>query len=260
MWAPAARSRWQRLPHRRSRLRRHRCPSLTMGRRPGLQVILWCRSSVPAGRGTGAAYAIGRPLPDSRTGARAAATGRRGPQIAVRTSLDQPLHPRESSARSRPSARRSAGAATCSPASTRPASAGSVAVVWLCQLALPRAAHGWAPEYAAAGGLVTSLALFAAPDLPIWRFYGPGESYRAGSLWPAVFFHSLSQHRLAVAVPEVLRGRRERAVAGRRWRAARCVLRGRRHRALRLDVATGLAWQSLSRAAEIGSLSNLGIG
>jgi CAAX protease family protein len=64
----------------------------------------------------------------------------------------------------------------------------SVIIVWLCQLAY-HAPLIAAAGYADAGGLVTSLALFAVADLPItflWAF----ESYRAGSLWPAVFFHS----------------------------------------------------------------------
>jgi uncharacterized protein len=64
----------------------------------------------------------------------------------------------------------------------------SVVVVWICELiyhALLMAGAG----YAAAGGFFTSLLLFAAADLPasfLWAF----ESYRARSLWPAVFFHS----------------------------------------------------------------------
>src|SRR5207302_1103142 len=40
-----------------------------------------------------------------------------------------------------------------------------------------------------AGGLVTSLALFAAGDLSTAFLLAYG-SYRARSLWPAVFFHS----------------------------------------------------------------------
>jgi uncharacterized protein len=43
--------------------------------------------------------------------------------------------------------------------------------------------------YVAAGGFFTSATLFAVADLPLtflWAF----ESYRARSLWPAVFFHS----------------------------------------------------------------------
>jgi len=43
--------------------------------------------------------------------------------------------------------------------------------------------------YANAGGLFTSLALFAAGDLSL-AFLWAHESYRARSLWPAVFFHS----------------------------------------------------------------------
>jgi membrane protease YdiL (CAAX protease family) len=63
----------------------------------------------------------------------------------------------------------------------------SVALVWICQLAYHAPVMAGA-GYAAAGGFFTSVALFAAADLPVaflWAF----ESYRARSLWPAVFFH-----------------------------------------------------------------------
>jgi membrane protease YdiL (CAAX protease family) len=64
----------------------------------------------------------------------------------------------------------------------------SVAVVWLCQLAYHAPLMAGA-GYVNAGGFFTSLALFAAADLPITFIWGH-ESYRARSLWPAVFFHS----------------------------------------------------------------------
>jgi membrane protease YdiL (CAAX protease family) len=64
----------------------------------------------------------------------------------------------------------------------------SVAVVWLCQLAYHAPLMAGA-GYADAGGLVPSLALFAAGDLSV-AFLWARESYRARSLWPAVFFHS----------------------------------------------------------------------
>ena len=64
----------------------------------------------------------------------------------------------------------------------------SVAVVWLCQLAYHAPLIAGA-GYADAGGLVTSLALFAAGDLPV-AFLWARESYRARTVWPAVFFHS----------------------------------------------------------------------
>jgi len=64
----------------------------------------------------------------------------------------------------------------------------SVAVVWICELIYHAPVMAGA-GYAAAGGFFTSLLLFAAVGLPtsfLWAF----ESYRARSLWPAVFFHS----------------------------------------------------------------------
>jgi hypothetical protein len=44
-------------------------------------------------------------------------------------------------------------------------------------------------DYGLVGGLGTSLVLFAVGDLPI-SFILTSESYRARSLWPAVFLHS----------------------------------------------------------------------
>jgi hypothetical protein len=64
----------------------------------------------------------------------------------------------------------------------------SVAVVWLCQLAYHAPLIAGA-GYVNAGSLPVSLALFAAADLPL-TFLWARESYRARSLWPAVFFHS----------------------------------------------------------------------
>ena len=65
---------------------------------------------------------------------------------------------------------------------------GSVAVVWLCQLAYHAPLMAGA-GYADAGGFFTSLALFAGADLSL-AFLWARESYRARSLWPAVLFHS----------------------------------------------------------------------
>ena len=64
----------------------------------------------------------------------------------------------------------------------------SVAVVWLWQLAYHAPLIAVA-GYADAGGLITSLALFAAGDLPV-AFLWARESYRARTVWAAVFFHS----------------------------------------------------------------------
>jgi uncharacterized protein len=64
----------------------------------------------------------------------------------------------------------------------------SVVIVWICQVIYHAPLMAWA-GYAEAGGLFTSLALFAIGDLPV-SFIMAEESYRARSLWPAVFFHS----------------------------------------------------------------------
>jgi membrane protease YdiL (CAAX protease family) len=64
----------------------------------------------------------------------------------------------------------------------------SIVVVWLFQVAYHAPLMAGA-GYAEVGGLGTSLALFAAGDFPI-SFIMARESYRARSLWPAVFFHS----------------------------------------------------------------------
>ena len=64
----------------------------------------------------------------------------------------------------------------------------SVVVVMLCQLAYHAPLMAFA-GYAEAGGLATSLALFAIGDLAV-TFIWARESYRARSLWPAVFLHS----------------------------------------------------------------------
>ena len=61
-------------------------------------------------------------------------------------------------------------------------------VVWLCQLAYHAPLMAGA-GYANAGGFFTSLALFATVDLSV-AFLWARESYRARSVWPAVFFHS----------------------------------------------------------------------
>ena len=64
----------------------------------------------------------------------------------------------------------------------------SVIIVWLCQLAYhaPLAAGA---GYVSGGGLLGGLFRFAAADLVITYLWA-AESYRARSLWPAVFFHS----------------------------------------------------------------------
>jgi hypothetical protein len=61
-------------------------------------------------------------------------------------------------------------------------------IVWLFQLAYHAPLMAGA-DYGLVGGLGTSLVLFAISDLPV-SFIMARESYRARSLWPAVFFHS----------------------------------------------------------------------
>jgi membrane protease YdiL (CAAX protease family) len=64
----------------------------------------------------------------------------------------------------------------------------SVVIVWLCQLAYHAPLIAGA-GYASTGGLLSDLTRFAAADLAL-AFIWAAESYRAASLWPAVFFHS----------------------------------------------------------------------
>jgi len=64
----------------------------------------------------------------------------------------------------------------------------SVIIVWLAQLAYHAPLMAGA-GYAGVGSFSLSLLLFAAGDLPM-TFLIARESYLAGSLWPAVFFHS----------------------------------------------------------------------
>lgn len=64
----------------------------------------------------------------------------------------------------------------------------SVLVVWLVELAY-HAPLMLGAGYVNTGNLFVSIALFAVGDLTL-TFVWARESYRAGSLWPAVFFHS----------------------------------------------------------------------
>lgn len=65
---------------------------------------------------------------------------------------------------------------------------GSVMIVWLCQV-LYHAPLIVGAGYASTGGFFTDLVRFAAADLAL-AFIWAAESYRAVSVWPAVFFHS----------------------------------------------------------------------
>ena len=105
--------------------------------------------------------------------------------------------------------------------------------------------------YVAAGGFFTSATLFAAMDLPLtflWAF----ESYRARSLWPAVFFHSFHNTMSQWLFPKLFAGGENEL-----WLGEGGVLPA----ACYVVVGIGLfvwmrrrrlAWQRLSRAAEIG--------
>jgi membrane protease YdiL (CAAX protease family) len=64
----------------------------------------------------------------------------------------------------------------------------SVLIVWLCQI-LYHAPLIAGAGYATSGSFVGDLARFAPADLAL-TFIWAAESYRARSLWPAVFFHS----------------------------------------------------------------------
>ena len=64
----------------------------------------------------------------------------------------------------------------------------SVVIVWLCQV-LYHAPLIVGAGYASTGGFLSDLVRFAAADLAL-AFIWAAESYRAVSLWPAVFFHS----------------------------------------------------------------------
>jgi membrane protease YdiL (CAAX protease family) len=64
----------------------------------------------------------------------------------------------------------------------------SLVIVWLCQL-LYHAPLIAGAGYASGGSFVGDVARFAPADLAL-TFIWAAESYRAGSVWPAVFFHS----------------------------------------------------------------------
>lgn len=64
----------------------------------------------------------------------------------------------------------------------------SLLILWIVQVAY-HAPLIVGAGYVDTGGLATSLLLFAIGDLPI-TFIMARESYMAGSLWPAIFFHS----------------------------------------------------------------------
>jgi membrane protease YdiL (CAAX protease family) len=64
----------------------------------------------------------------------------------------------------------------------------SVLIVWFCQL-LYHAPLIAGAGYASTGGFLRDVARFAPADLAL-TFIWASESYKAASLWPAVFFHS----------------------------------------------------------------------
>jgi membrane protease YdiL (CAAX protease family) len=122
----------------------------------------------------------------------------------------------------------------------------SVVVVWLCQL-LYHAPLMAGAGYVAAGGFFTSLALFAAADLPIsflWAF----EPYRARSLWPAVFFHSFHNTVSQWLFPKLFAGGDNEL-----WLGEGGLLPGAGYVVLGIALylwmrRRGLSWQSLALA------------
>ena len=64
----------------------------------------------------------------------------------------------------------------------------SIVIVWLCQL-LYHAPLIAGAGYASSGSFAVDVARFAPADLALTLIWA-AESYRAGSAWPAVFFHS----------------------------------------------------------------------
>jgi membrane protease YdiL (CAAX protease family) len=135
----------------------------------------------------------------------------------------------------------------------------SVAVVWICELIYHAPVMAGA-GYAAAGGFFTSLALFAAVDLPlsfIWAF----ASYRARSLWPAVFFHSFHNTVSQWLFPKFFAGG-----DNQRWLGESGVLPAACYVVVGIGLllwmrGRGLTWRALARPRpRIGSLDNLIIG
>jgi CAAX protease family protein len=126
----------------------------------------------------------------------------------------------------------------------------SVVIVWLCQLAY-HAPVMIGAGYADAGGLGLSLLLFAAGDLPtayIWA----RESYRARSLWPAVFFHSFHNTISQWVFPKLF------AVSDQPWlRGEAGILPTAGYIVVGLAVfvwarRTGPTWRELTAAKPVG--------
>ncbi len=107
----------------------------------------------------------------------------------------------------------------------------SIAIVWLFQVAYHAPLMAGA-DYGLVGGLVTSLVLFAIGDLPV-SFIMARESYRARSLWPAVFFHSFHNTISQWLFPKFYHRQRRPALAQRRDGPA---ADDRLHRAWHCDV------------------------
>ena len=126
----------------------------------------------------------------------------------------------------------------------------SVVVVWICELIYHAPVIAGA-GYAAAGGVFTSLLLFAAGGLSVsflWAF----ESYRARSLWPAVFFHSFHNTVSQWLFPKFFAGGENEL-----WLGEAGLLPAAGYLVLGIALLLwmwrrGLAWRTLSRAAEIG--------
>jgi len=111
--------------------------------------------------------------------------------------------------------------------------------------------------YVNAGGFFTSAMLFAAMDLPLtflWAF----ESYRARSLWPAVFFHSFHNTVSQWLFPKFFAGG-----DNERWLGEDGLLPAACYVVLGIALylwmrGRGLTWRAVARpAAGIGELDNL---
>ena len=124
---------------------------------------------------------------------------------------------------------------------------GSLFIVWLVQLAY-HAPIMVGAGYVNAGGLPVSLALFAAADLPI-TFLFARESYRARSVWPAVFFHSFHNAISQWLFPRFFAGGENEL-----WLGEMGVLPTAGYVALGVAIylwmrCRGETWQSLARRA-----------
>ena len=109
----------------------------------------------------------------------------------------------------------------------------SVAIVWLCQVFYHAPVIAGA-GYTSTGGFLSDLARFAASDLPVIHL--GVRIVSSGELVAGRLLSQFPQHDLAMVVPQVVRGRRERVLARRDRDPARHPLRARGHVLLRMDA------------------------